>query len=549
MNGERPTPMKPQHEPTLWLDFATGNGVDDEGRAIEVVLGGRRTKNPLLVDLLETARRHHATRIMLCGDVPGDPAWLLPDKATIARGGDWTPGWTDEGHYLESPPQGRFRHTETGHFLRIQTAQEWFPVTPGPDPLEPAHAWYCHRLLTQIVNAAIKRDWPLLRSPGATLLNIWKLRAPDSYAMEPIDPDIGREIQANEPQHRVELYTSQARCSCEDCLPLVTTPEIPGFYYGDGRFMFHGAPPKPLGAAPAVRVNAADASALFENDPYWPARYLVQATVPDFWETLGILPLKHEETDRGWHWPNRPGATFTTWADAAEVRTAREWLWQIKILEGVKFARTDSLRATVDVVQTMLDGIAGLTLAGKPASASMKRVLTGAVQHMYRVAIGSFSRRQALTTRFAPTMGHVPAEAVGRVDPMHGGFVYRIPTPQSRRFADTWHPEIAARVWGTSRVAVLSTPTSKNGPTRGQKYGALEVQPEQLLGITGDAIYTTTLQRWMLPIDQPGGGDDGKNGRLRLKGYLPGPLATPANAGERQLLSNQAEEHGLEDLR
>lgn len=75
---DRPEPRRPPDEETLWLDYATGRGVDDDGRTIEPVIGGRR-KNPKLVDLLETARHQHARRLMLSGAVPTLPGeWLLP---------------------------------------------------------------------------------------------------------------------------------------------------------------------------------------------------------------------------------------------------------------------------------------------------------------------------------------------------------------------------------------------------------------------------------------------------------------------------------------
>ncbi|MBU5183089.1 hypothetical protein J4N16_11430, partial [Cutibacterium acnes] len=43
----------------------------------------------------------------------------------------------------------------------------------------------------------------------------------------------------------------------------------------------------------------------------------------------------------------------------------------------------------------------------------------------------------------------------------------------------------------------------------------------------------------------PGGGDDGKDGRLRVKGVLPGPLEAPQTGSERAALSEQAEQVGL----
>lgn len=80
----RPRPRRPVREVTVWLDYTSGSGVDDEGRPIGPILGGRRTK-PRLIDLLETARHHHARRLMMCGQLPASPKdWLLPDAAWAA---------------------------------------------------------------------------------------------------------------------------------------------------------------------------------------------------------------------------------------------------------------------------------------------------------------------------------------------------------------------------------------------------------------------------------------------------------------------------------
>lgn len=552
---DRPSPRRPPEEPTVWLDFVTGRGVDDGGRTVEPIIGGRR-KRPKLVDLLETARHHHARRLMLSGAVPIRPAeWLLPDERTVTRGENLTPDWVDEGHYLDDPPQGRFKHEPTGHRLAVCLVREWFPEPDPDEALSPRQAQFSWNTLTFIVQQAIQRDWPLFRLPGQTILNIWKLRAPDSYGMERLDLDIGQEIQANEPQHRVEHYVAAGRCDCGDCLPLIPDGAIAGFAYGDGRFFFHGAPPKELGAAPAHRMTAQQAEELFTTDQYWPARYQVTFTVPARptaqadWDTLGLFPVKREH-ERGWHWPNRPGARHTTWVDASELYLALSSGWRFTIHEGVRFSKVNSLQFLANTNQRMLDLTEQLSFDGQPASPQLKATVASATRQMFRVGIGSFARRPRLTTRFAVHMSDVPAHAVGPADRVNGGFVYRLPTAQTVTDSETWHPEIAARVWATSRVRVLRTPTKKvtRGPLAGDtSYGALAIPPDELIGITGDAIYTTTVQDWMLP-EEHGGGDDGRSGRIRMKGWLSGPLPAPPDITTRQRLSKQAEQNGWRDV-
>ena len=55
---------------------------------------------------------------------------------------------------------------------------------------------------------------------------------------------------------------------------------------------------------------------------------------------------------------------------------------------------------------------------------------------------------------------------------------------------------------------------------------------------------TSSVPTWALSVAQ-GGGDDGKDGRLRVKGVLPGPLEAPRSGSERAALSEQAEQAGI----
>lgn len=553
---QKPTPTRPAEDTILWLDYTTGQGLDPARKPISPVIGGRR-KTPNLADLLETARYARANRIVLCGDAPNGYAWLLPTNAQLAKGQELTPGWTDTGHYLGDPPRGRFLHTETQHRVTVTTTSEWF----GDMTLTPEQAAFSHDTLTSVVAQAIDRpDWSLMRSPGATGLNVWKQRFDGvrDFAMEPIAKDIGELIQATEPQHHHDHFVAgPGRCDCGDCPPLITIPEIEGFAYADGRFMFHGVARGLRGSAPAFMLTGQQAQALFTSGKptaggfhegaFHPARYKVRYTIPDYWDHMGIFPIKHDGAGRGWHWPNRPGFIGETWVNAVELRTAiSEGGWNIEFLEGIQFTKTNVVEPFANAITKMLTDLDN-RLTNRQIGPGAHAAASSAIKHMFRVTIGSFSRRSRNTTRFAATPEEVSSNAVGRVSPAaNGGFVYQVPSASRPDDAETWHPEIAALLWGAARNRVLRfVPPRQNS----HYFGALQIDPAELIGIQGDAIYTTRPQRWTLPT-QHGGIDDGANGRMRLKGYLPGPMPAPLTIDTRQQLSNQAEEAGwsLEDL-
>lgn len=531
---DRPNPRKPPERTTLWLDLGTGAGVDDAGRDVLPMLGGRR-KKPTLVDLLTAALHHHADRIIVCGTLPDDPTtWLHPPRGRTVE--QFLPDWTQRSVYTGANPTGRFTHTDTDRKVTVLTANEWFKV----DDITPAQARWAHRELTDVIATAIDRKWPLLDHIGATGINIWKRYVPSTWAVDRMDKDLGKLILATDPQHRFEHFVDgPARCDCGDCPALIPAGTVlPAFTYCDGRFMY-GAVKREIGAAPATFLSTSDAQALFASNPYWPARYLARFTVPEGWSRLGLLAVKRE-SGTGWHWPNRPGAQHNTWADTEELHLAATHGWTIEILEGIKLSKIDSLSPYATAIEKMLSEVER-RWATKPAAGE---VLSSAIKQMYRVTIGQFAARQPLTTITVPTAEEIPEGIASfHADRNAAGdiisYTYEMETHTGD--PDSWHPEIAARLWALSRLRVLSTPTAlKTEDGKMLKAGAITIPPGELIGIQGDAIYTSVSPLWTFPAPE-GGGDDGRTGRIRIKGLIPDPVNAPATREARQQLSDQAE--------
>lgn len=545
----RPAPRKPADVETVWLDIDTGAGVDMDGREVLPILGGRRTKKPILSDLLTTALHHHARRLVVCGQVPDHAeAWLLP---TDSQREEFDGTWTTRGLYLRSgaPARGRFTHIATEAHVDLHVAGEWF----GGHDLTPVQARWSTRELASIINQVVKREWALMDRPGAEGINLWKLLAPDSYDMAPMDPDIGALIASTSPQHRYEyLVKGPSSCDCGDCLaPIDPGTQIDRFAYIDGRFMYAGSVTGEVGAAPATMLEGDAAQDLFTENPYWPARYHIRFRIPSWWTGIGILPVKHPDGKR-WHWPNRPGSVHETWADASELKLAVDQGYTteaapegpvdnpVEFLGGIKLSKVNSLRPYAEAVQRMI-AEARHRWADKNPTAS--GILEAALKHMYRVSIGQMASHNPVTTTTVLDSGDIPRDIASFTtlrDAKGHKIAYQYETERWHRDPDTWHPEIASRLWALSRVRTLSTPVAG---TR-LKTGALSIPEEQLIAIHGDAIYTSQVPVWSLPVEA-GGGDDGRDGRLRLKGVLPGPLTVPATRADRGDLSEQAEAHGI----
>ena len=362
----RPAPHRPPDPETVWLDIDTARGVDAAGNEILPVLGGRRTKRATLSDLLTTALHHNARRLIVCGNIPDQPqSWLLPDTPAHTR--EFNQDWHVRGLFMLSgrPARGRFTHKETDRNLDILVADEWFPG----QTLTPIQARWAWRELTHIIATRIDRDWALMDRPGAEGINLWKLRTPESYRMEPMDPELGALIQHTSPQHRYELCVDDGNPEDREkgWRPTVPAGPIPNFVYIDGRFMYAGSVTGEIGAAPATLLSATEARDLFTNNPWHPARYHIRFTVPSWWDDIGLLPVKRTKGRAGWFWPNVPGTTHETWVDTAELKLAIDEGWDteagpdgpitqpIEFLEGIKLTKVDPIRGWVKTIQDMID--------------------------------------------------------------------------------------------------------------------------------------------------------------------------------------------------
>lgn len=524
-----PRPIKAHYRdtPTVWLDYKSGTGVTDAGHTVTPRISGRR-KTPSLADLLDTAHAHQAGRIMLCGDTPPQPK---------PRGTHWlitpTPGWVPGTHWLKDPPVGRFTldaNTARPPKVEIHTCRAWF----GTDNLTPAQALDTWRALTHVLgNVSRGRCKPLL-SPARTAMDLWAASLPDGLEVGIQEPDVAAVIHATSGQHHIEHLAGEGNCQCGQCRPLATADKIGQVAYIDGRFMY-AALGKDLGCDTARMMTMSEAADLWRENPYARARYHVRVTVPDTWEHVGILG-QQLDTGEGWHYPNVPGARFDTWADSAEVHLAASHGWDVHVLEGIDYGpKSRCLNAWSD--RLVRGRTETTTCHPEPL---VQQLVAGALRAILITGIGQFASRGRDTTRVASDPKTIPAEAAPTAVRHGDVWAYDVPggIPEGGHRV-TYQPGIASQIWGRARTRVLQAKAN------GQRTGVLALPPSSVIGIQGDAVYTSVLPTWCLPTAR-GGADDGKPGRLRLKGYLDGPLATPATVGERNALRRKAVAAGVD---
>jgi hypothetical protein len=528
----RPMTMNAKPKPVMWLDAASGKGVTLDGRTLSTVIKSRH-KTPQLDDVLDTAAHAGIEWIMLTGAEPKTPKDLPSWMDTP------TPGWKHGEHYRRDDKRGRYEKILTGQKVEISMASTWF----GDVVLSPAQASDAWGALRYYLNRVEPEMITPLMSPGLTGAILWAFsvteRKGQRFDPEPISERIAELLHSTSGQHHMEHLVAGPNASEHpDTVALVdpkATPTLDTFAHSDGRFMY-AAHCAELGVGPAHELTREEATDLWmfqgPKGKYAKARYRVKFQVPDNWPHVGILGVQDQGSSTDWYYPNRPGAVGETWADHRELLVAERFGWGIEPLGGIRF--TEKMRP----LDTFAERIKRLRaqVAESEAPAGLKRAVMNALRNILIHGIGRFVMRGKESPLSVDHLDDLPPN----VEYEHVGdrFVYSARPELSAADKSRYHPELASQVWGWSRAQVLSAPSPIPG-IQGRYAGALHVDPRTLLGIEGDAIYTSSIPQWSLPTEH-GGGDDGREGRVRLQGLLRGDIKTPVTKQERDALKKKA---------
>lgn len=215
-----------------------------------------------------------------------------------------------------------------------------------------------------------------------------------------------------------------------------------------------------------------------------------------------------------------------------------------RFLEGVRFTgRKPAMRGDARLVAARpLDTFAERLIHAREAveiaevEDAVKDAARSALRAVLLETIGAFASRGRRSTVTVSSTWEVPERYQSSIRVWGNRITYQAPSPITQRQRQFYHPELAAQVWGRARARVL-------GGTKAAPAGALHLAADQLIGVNGDAVYATTVPSWALPT-ACGGLDDGKVGKLRLKGALSGPVPVPVTRAQREALMRQAEAAG-----
>ena len=313
-----------------------------------------------------------------------------------------------------------------------------------------------------------------LQRPGAAGMYLLTKMGVD---LTPLPEDVQRLISSTSCQHRIEFHRPEG--------------EIPRLVYYDGRAMYLGCCDD-LGFAGAHyrHVEGED----IRDDERGRARIAFRA--PAGWDHVGLFAVPN---DRGaWYWPadTRMDDRTVTWADLQEIRFARRQGWAVEVLEKITWLSGRPL-------DIWADRLTRLYVAAKERG---NDVLAGCYRGIALHTIGRLHNLGYRDARSVVQAGDDRAtfDSVESIDAdgIHIKERVRVAKP-----ADECHPEWSAAIWSRVHLRVARA--------------LLSVPRESILAVRGDALYLTDRAP---AIDEA---DDGAVGRLRVKGYVPGPLPAP----------------------
>ena len=201
----------------------------------------------------------------------------------------------------------------------------------------------------------------------------------------------------------------------------------------------------------------------------------------------------------------------------------------------------------LDTWQARLTEARAAVAADAMMSETIKTAVTAALRSILINTVGNFASRGRDQTHVTFDPKEIPADAAD-VNQRGKAFIWTEKARWNSQAERYYHPELAMQVWGRARARMLS------GPMAGGQYGgALHVPPQTLLGVRGDAIYTTQIPQWSLPVER-GGADDGHEHHAHQGGQRQGEQAGPrvelqdaATRGALEILPQGAAHDALDE--
>ncbi len=466
-----------QHRSIAWYDPVTGEILHEaDGEVLYVQPGAP------ISDVLRIVR----SRVL----------YMLPDGAGRPADRPWFAECTRIGCSIE-------KYLAKVHAATISRAEkriDIYPITQYFDtPPSVSACKQSWQLLASLLRGAFGERSMLLATASSTGLHLLRLALPDGQRYEVLPDDIRETILHNFGQGRIETFYNEQ--------PLTDVYEV------DGTWMYADClRDVPTGPITHDFVNE------LHNKGYTAGFYRVEATIPDDWQHIGLLPaydkkVARRRADTKTWYPRQPGHSFESWATSSELRLARDHGWTFTIRERTLWCERSS-----DPLRLWGDRLKRLRERCEHLEEPQRTMLRQAIRNIVLRGIGSFNRHEISRDSYVPLseIENLP-DSVESWDIEDEDTVHILSEadlmPQQQQ---TLQPHWASRVWGEARVKLAKA--------------ALCVPFDQIIALRTDGIWTTydvRLDENAIWHETPG-----KPGSWRVKHEAHEPLHWPKNNTE-----------------
>lgn len=329
-------------------------------------------------------------------------------------------------------------------------------------------------------------EGPIIPLSTPATAGMWLLRA-SGAPMEALPEPVRDLIHRTACQHRIEWWgAGEGR--------------LPALYYYDGRAMYLGLVDADMGVGPCEHRLGLPLHGSSRG------RVLVSFTIPRNWTGPGLLPVAREGV--GYDWPRARYFTGLSWCSCAQARFAERQGWSITVQEHLSLQPGQPLRAWGERLGTLYRW-ALQEQDGKILADCYRAICLHTIGALHRTE----QREAVRSLEVAQLAGVRPGESLELDE--HGGWAVRRMAYRLDRWSpEHSHPEWSSGIWSACQYRITRA--------------LLEAEPGSILGVWGDAIYTTA------PLSLYN--EQGALGHLRLKQHVPGPLPAPQGWNELRAL-------------
>jgi hypothetical protein len=296
----------------------------------------------------------------------------------------------------------------------------------------------------------------LLSTPARTGMDLLRRKLPYDAKYEDLPEEVEHILMTQFGQARTELFDHGQE-------------QVTDLHNYDGLWMYASC----CWHMPAGRIIH---DFLPDYVPYCTGFYRVETRVPDSWQHIGLFPVRQESKTI---WPNQPGTLFRSWCGYRDVALAREYGWQVTILERILWPDTEAKGVGRNPLLHWVNALVHLRqeiVLQYPEP--IRSFLRDAFRALLNMTIGRFHMGAKTVDVYTADFSEYPGDnAILAEEYDNGSFRYEKKEALNNYQQEGFKPHWALAVWKMAQWKVTKA--------------ALSVPYDKLLSIRTDGLWTT----------------------------------------------------------